>query len=87
MKVHEFEILVTKLDLKTRNARDRLAWFEYGGKVVTRTKRSHGHGDLPQHLIRQQLKLTEQEMAGIIGCTLYRNDYVAILQKKGLIGS
>jgi len=85
MKVREFEILVNKLELKTRDSRDRHAWFEHEGTVFTRTKRSHGHGDLPQHLIRQQLKLSEPELAGIVGCTLYRADYVAILRRKGII--
>lgn len=85
MKVREFETLVTKLNMKTRNAGDRLAWFEHEGKVITRTKRSHGSGDLPHHLIRQQLKLSQEELAGIIGCSLRRQDYVEILTKKGLI--
>lgn len=85
MKVHQFERLVGKLGLETRNARDRLAWFEHEGKIITRTKRSHGTGDLPQHLIRQQLKLNEKEMRGVLNCSLYRNDYVAILKRKGHI--
>ena len=85
MKVHEFEKLVSKLSLSVRNSRDRLAWFEHDGKVVTRTKRSHGHGDLPGNLIRQQLKLNESQLAEIIGCKLERSDYIAILREKGLI--
>ena len=85
MKVHEFEILVRKLELRTRNSADRLAFFEHEGRVITRTRRSHGRGDLPGHLIRQQLKLSEEELAGIIGCSLDRNDYVAILLKKRIL--
>ena len=85
MKVHEFERLVHKLALAVRNSRDRLAWFEHDGKVITRTKRSHGKGDLPEHLIRQQLKLNQNELAGILRCSLYRDDYVEILKKKGQI--
>ena len=87
MKVHEFEKLVSKLDLKVRNAGDRLAWFEHEGKLVTRTKRSHGKGDLPGDLIRQQLKLNETELAGILDCSLERGDYIEILKKKGLIAN
>lgn len=85
MKVHEFETLVQKLGLVTRDSRDRLAWFEHQGKIITRTKRSHGRGDLPGHLIRQQLKLNEEELSGILNCTLYRSDYLQILNKKGLL--
>lgn len=85
MKVHEFTRLESKLKLKTRNAGDRLAWFEYGGKVITRTKRSHGNKDLPANLIRQQLKVNEQQFSGLISCVLQLEDYVKILQEKGLI--
>jgi hypothetical protein len=85
MKVHEFGRLESKLRLKTRNAADRLAWFEYHGKVITRTKRSHGNKDLPGNLIRQQLKLNEEELSGVISCSVQFDGYVQILKKKGLI--
>jgi len=86
MKVHEFERLVTKLQLKVRDSRDRIAWFEYDGRVITRTKRSHGKGfDLPAHLIRKQLKVSGKEMAGLIQCSLTFDDYVNILRAKKLL--
>lgn len=86
MKVHEFERLVNKLQLKVRDSRDRLAWFEYEGRVIARTKRSHGKGfDLPADLIRQQLKVSGTEMAGLVDCRLSRDDYIAILRKKKLL--
>ena len=85
MKVHEFTAIEKKLQLKTRNSGDRLAWFEYEGKLITRTKRSHGNKDLPANLIRQQLKLNETQFSNLISCSLQRDDYVAILKTKGLI--
>jgi hypothetical protein len=85
MKVHEFDRLEHKLGLKIRNSGDRLAWFEYEGKVIVRTKRSHGNKDLPSNLIRQQLKVNEQEFSGLISCTVSLADYVEILKRKGLI--
>jgi hypothetical protein len=85
MKVHEFTIIENKLGLKTRNAGDRLAWFEYGGRIITRTKRSHGNKDLPSHLIRQQLKVNEDQFSRLIACSLVLQDYVEILRSKGLI--
>ncbi len=85
MKVHEFSRLESKLKLKVRNAGDRLAWFEYDGRVIARTKRSHGNKDLPSNLIRQQLKLNEDEFAGVLSCSLSLDDYVGILRDKGLI--
>lgn len=86
MKVHEFEKLEKKLELKVRNTGDRHAWFEHEGKLITYTKRSHGKGfDLPKNLIRQQLKLNEKQLRGFIDCRLYRPDYIEILRSKGLI--
>lgn len=85
MKVHEFTKIENKLDLKTRNSGDRLAWFEYEGKVVVRTKRSHGNKDLPADLIRQQLKVNEKQFSGLIDCSVSLDDYISILQSKGII--
>jgi hypothetical protein len=85
MKVHEFSRLENKLGLKTRNSGDRLAWFEYEGKSVVFTKRSHGNKDLPANLIRQQLKVNETQFSGLISCSVTRDDYVKILTDKGLI--
>jgi hypothetical protein len=86
IKAHEFDHLVSKLKLKTRDSGDLLAWFEYEGKIIARTKRSKGSGDLPmQHSIRQQLKLNEEQFRKAIGCTLTRQDYINILRSKGLL--
>jgi hypothetical protein len=87
IKAREFEIIVNKLELVTRNSGDRLAWFEYKGKPILNTRRSHKKGkDLPfQHSIRQQLQLNENELRQVIGCQISRNEYVDILKSKGLI--
>jgi hypothetical protein len=86
LKVHHFERIVSKLGLTTRNTGDRHAWFEHDGRVVTRTKRSMGDGDLPADLIRQQLKLNEDQLRRLVGCSLDRDAYVEILRAKGLLG-
>lgn len=86
VKAREFDRLVEKLGLKVRDSRDILAWFEFEGKIITRTRRSKGSGDLPmQHSIRQQLKLNENEFRQAIGCTLTLEGYVDILRRKGLL--
>ncbi len=85
MKVHEFTKLENKLGLKTRNSGDRLAWFEYQGKAVTYTKRSHGNKDLPENLIRQQLKVNESQFAGLLSCSVTLDEYVEILKGKKII--
>lgn len=88
IKAKDFDRLVKKFDLKTRNSDHRLAWFEHEGKIITRTRRSLGSGDLPmQHSIRQQLKLDDKQFQEAIGCTLTRDGYIEILRSKGLLGS
>lgn len=86
LKAHEFDRIAKKLELKTRNTGHRVAWFYYGGKAILRTKRSHGRGDLPAaHMIRQQLKVNEQQFRGLIDCSVKLEDYIAILKEKRLI--
>ena len=87
MKVHEFEKIVSKLGLKVRNSGDRLAWFEYDGQTVVRTKRSHGNKEQPGNMIRQQLKVNEKQLAGLIKCDVSLEDYIQILMDKKIIGS
>jgi len=88
IKAREFDRLVAKFGLKTRDSGDLLAWFEFEGKTITRTRRSKGSGDLPmQHSIRQQLKLDEEQLRQAVGCHLTRDGYIEILRGKGLIPS
>jgi hypothetical protein len=86
MKRREFDLIVSKLGLVTRQGDHLFAWFEHEGRVITRTRRSEKRGDLPmQHSIRQQLKLSEGELAELVGCTLNREGYVELLKKKRVI--
>ena len=86
IKHAEFERIVRKLQLRTRKSGDRLAWFEYEGKTIVRTRRSEKKGDLPfSHAIRQQLKLNEDQMRELIACPLDRVGYIEILRQKGLL--
>jgi len=85
VKAHEFDRIVNKFGMETRQGRDLLAWFEHEGRVITRTRRSKGTGDLPLVLIRKQLALSEQQLRDAITCTLERDGYVEILRAKGLL--
>ena len=88
MKVHEFERIVTKLGMETRDSRDRLAWLVHDGVTVVRTRRSHGNSKyMPEHQIRQQLKVNESQFAGLISCDVTKEDYIKILTDKGIISS
>ncbi len=86
MKVHEFERIVTKLGMETRNSSDRLAWLVHEGVTVVRTRRSHGNSKyMPEHQIRQQLKVNESQLAGLISCDVSKPDYIQILIDRGVI--
>ena len=83
----DFDHLIDKFGFETRDSGDLLAWFVYDGRRVTRTRRSKkSSGDLPmQHSIRQQLKLSEEQMRSAVGCHLTRDEYIEILRGKGII--
>ncbi len=82
----EFDRIVSKFGLRTRESGDLLVWLEVDGKVVVRTRRSNKKGDLPmQHSIRQQLKLNETQLREAIDCTLSRKGYIDILRSKGIL--
>lgn len=88
MKVHEFETIVNKLKMETRNSSDRLAWLVHNGVTVVRTRRSHGNNKyMPEHQIRQQLKVNESQFAGLLSCTVDKDAYIKILTDKGIIPS
>jgi hypothetical protein len=86
--VREFTRIERKLDLQTRDTGDRIAVFYHEGRRVTWTKRSHQRGEIGEsHLIRQQLKVNDNQLRGLVDCSVSRNDYVEILREKGLIPS
>ena len=89
MKVHEFEKIVNKLGMQTRDTHDRLAWLVHNGETIVRTRRSQGNSKhLPEHLIRQQLKINEKQFAGLISCLMFQGRTILkILTDKGVIYS
>ena len=71
-----------------KNTHHRRAKFYYKGKLILTTKRSRGRGAIDgpvQHLIRQQMKLTQLEFRNLIACPLDLRGYIDILKMKGLI--
>jgi hypothetical protein len=84
----EFDGLISKLGFVSRQSDHLLAWFEYDGKVILRTRRSNKRGPLPmEHSIRQQMKLSDGQLREALSCTLGHPEYVALLKTKGLIQS
>ncbi len=87
LTAREFDLIIRKFGFETRDSGDLLAWLEVDGKRAVRTRRSKkSSGDLPMfHSIRQQLRLSEEELAKSIACTLGREDYIALLRSKGVV--
>ncbi|HLG12469.1 MAG TPA: hypothetical protein VI876_11985 [Dehalococcoidia bacterium] len=86
IKDRDFDLIVSKLGFKTRETDHLHAWFEYDGKVVARTRRSRKRGDLPmQNAIRQQMKLSDDQVRDAIRCTFGHSEYVAHLKSRGII--
>lgn len=85
MKTHEFDKIVSKLALSTRNTDHLHAWLEHEGKIIIRTKRSHGNKPQPGDKIRQQLKLNEVQLSELVKCSLSREGYLQILRSKGVL--
>jgi hypothetical protein len=86
LKTTDVDRIHKKLEMETREGRDKLAWFVYNGKRVLFTRRSHGRGDIPGRIadfIRQQLKLNDREFANLRDCFLKREGYIDLLRKKG----
>jgi len=87
VKAADVDRIFKKLRMRVREGKDTLAWFEYEGRPIIYTKRSHGKGDLGNiaHFIRQQLRVNEDQFAGLRDCPISLDDYVGILRSKGLI--
>ena len=87
LTAREFDLIIRKFGFQTRDSRDLLAWLDVDGKRVVRTRRSKkSSGDLPMHhSIRQQLRLSDDELRESVLCTLGREDYIALLRDKGII--
>lgn len=85
-KAHEIDKIINKLGMQTRNSGELHAWLVYEGKVVVRTRRSHGKGKyVPADKIRCQLKVNESQFSGLISCHISKEDYIKILMEKGII--
>jgi len=86
IKAHQFDHVVQKLQLRTRQADHLVVWFEYEGQVLAKTRRSNRPGDLPfQKSIPKQLKLSREEFRRAVSCKLARDEYIEILKRKGII--
>jgi hypothetical protein len=86
MKVHEFDTVVQKLGMVTKDTKHRHAWLIHDGVMVARTKRSHGDNKfMPEHLICKQLHVNREQFTGLYSCTVTKEKYLQIITEKGII--
>ncbi len=88
LKARDVDSVFDKFEMKIKTGNDIYARLYYNGKYILRTKRSlgkHKIEDKIRYLIRQQLKLNEEEFAQAIGCPLNREGYIQILKRKKII--
>jgi len=81
----DFDTIVRKLEMEIRDGDHRFALLRHDGRVVIRTKRSHGSKSQPAHLIRNQLKVDEAQLQGLVQCWLTKPAYIEILKSKQII--
>lgn len=82
------EVLL-KLGFEEETARDHVFYFyRYRGKIVSRTKTSHGVAEIRQPIlgvIGKQLHLDREEFENFLQGALPARAYEAILRRKGII--
>lgn len=80
-----------QLGFKEEKCKDHVYFkFIHKGKVVARTKVSHGKPkdikkNLMGHILRKQIFLTKKQLNLAIAGKLSANDYVYILKEEGII--
>lgn len=86
LKVKQAEGIYKKLGMEETKTHHKLGFFRYNGKVVIKTRLSHGSGDAKAiDKIRQDFRLNEDDFARLRDCPLDRDGYIEILKKKKLI--
>lgn len=87
LTVGEFDRVVAKLHMRTKDGKHRVAFLEHDGKQVLWTMRSHGRGDLGrvEHAIRRQLRVSPKQMRALADCPMTRDAYMQHLADSGVI--
>lgn len=87
LTTRDFDTIVGKLKMKERPGKHRFVFFEHDGKVVVRTHRSNGRGELGsvEHAIKRQLHVDSKQMRDLADCPMTRDAYIVHLKAKGVI--
>ena len=88
ISARDIDRIYDKLEMEIRETHHRWAFFVHGDIVITKTRRSLGKGKLKgitPFLIRQQLKLNEEQFNDLLKSEFRREGYIDILRSKGII--
>lgn len=91
MQLSERELrrIFTKLKVETKPSTHHVAgWFLVDGKRVLPLHYSRGHNDMPGHVpekFRKQMFLNRVEFLEMKRCTMTRDEYVVVLQERGVL--
>ena len=87
LTVREFDRVIGKLKMNARDTKHRYVWFEYQGKKILWTERSHGRGDVGrvENAIRRQLRVNSAQLRDLVNCPLTLDGYVDHLKSIGAI--
>lgn len=82
LTVREFDVIVGKLKMTSRDTKHKFVWFEHEGRKILWTLRSHGRGDIGsvEHTIRRQLRVNSAQLRNLANCPMTREAYVTHLQ-------
>ena len=86
MKLRQVRTIFQKLEVEVRDGKDVYGWVVQKGQKILRVHRSKGEGDVPGKVsdkIRQQLKLNEEQIKGLVSCEVGREAYLGILRGRG----
>lgn len=87
LTVRDFDRIIGKLNMIAINSKHRRVWFEYEGKKILWTERSHGRGEIGsvEHAIRRQLKVNIKQLRDLVDCPMTLAAYVSHLKSIGAI--
>jgi len=89
MKRRDLDQMWTKFQFEQDDSGDHVvALLRHGGKIIVKTKRSHGSGDVissVQRHIQKQMKLSRDQFRDAVACPLTREGYLEILRGQGAL--
>ncbi len=88
LHTRDVDRIFTKLKMEIEYTHHKVGLFRHDGKVILRTQRSHGKGEIKGNIpfeIRKQLKLTSKEFSDLLNCEFKREGYIDILREKGIL--